>query len=382
MRAQRETFKSGPWGYVAVAKIETRNLTKRFRNVVALQDVSFTVHDQELFAILGPSGAGKTTLLRIIAGVEAPTAGDVYFDGVCATRWAPEERQVAMVFEDYLLYPHLTVRENLASSLRALKWSQDDRDARISEVADTLQIGHLLDRYPGQLSGGQKQRVALGRALVKPARVYLLDEPIAHLDAKLRHRMRGELTQMCRQLRSTIVYVTHDYREALAMADRVLVMSSGQIVQLGSPKDIYSRPATRFVADFVGEPPMNLIDGVLTVRDGRTTLRVGEQELVLPESVWSRCHDRDSDRQVPWNVTLGIRAQHLEVRDTLPEEPCLRGTVYVTEIIGRRVILTCSVNGMLVQSIVSRGLHFDTDQTVWLVPDLSRIVLFDLDSAG
>ncbi|MCR4401511.1 MAG: ABC transporter ATP-binding protein [Firmicutes bacterium] len=363
-----------------MAKIEIRNLTKRFRHVVALQDVSFTVNDQELFAVLGPSGAGKTTLLRIIAGVETPTAGDVYLDDVCATRWAPEERQVAMVFEDYLLYPHLTVRENLGSSLRVLKWSQDDRNARISEIADALQIGHLLDRYPGQLSGGQKQRVALGRALVKPARVYLLDEPIAHLDAKLRHRMRGELTQMCRQLRSTIIYVTHDYREALAMADRVLVLNSGQVVQIGFPKEIYARPATRFVADFVGDPPMNLIDGVLAVQDGRTTLRVGEQELALPESVWSRC--RDGDRQVPRGVTLGIRAQHLEVRDAFPGGPCLRGKVYVTEVIGRRVILTCSVNGMLVQAIVGRESRFDMDQTVWLVPDMDRAVLFDLDSAS
>lgn len=363
-----------------MAKVEIRNLSKRFRNVQALDDISFTVHDQELFAVLGPSGAGKTTLLRIIAGVETPTAGDVFFDGTCATNWAPEERRVAMVFEDYLLYPHLTVRENLASSLRALKWSRDDRDARIKEVADTLQIGHLLDRYPGQLSGGQRQRVALGRTLVKPARVYLLDEPIAHLDAKLRHRMRGELTQMCRQLKSTIVYVTHDYREALAMADRVLVLRAGRIAQLGPPKEIYSRPATRFVADFVGEPPMNLIDGVLTIQDGRATLRVGEQELELPESVWARYHD--VRQPVSRNVAMGIRAQHLGVRSTQPAEPCLRGTVYVTETVGRRVILTCTVNGTLVQLLMSRELHFDADQTVWLVPDLSRAVLFDDDSAG
>ena len=364
-----------------MAEVEVRNLSKRFGSVQALDNVSFTVHDQEFFVVLGPSGAGKTTLLRIIAGVELPTAGDVYFDGVCITDWAPEERQVAMVFEDYHLYPHLTVRENLESSLRVLKLSQDDRRARVEQIADMLQIRSLLDRYPSQLSGGQRQRVALGRALVKPARVYLLDEPIAHLDAKLRHRMRGELTLMCRQLKSTIIYVTHDYREALAMADRVLVLRAGRVEQEGSPNEIYSRPATRFVADFVGEPPMNLIDGVLTVQNDRVTLRIDEQELVLPKAAWDR-HCEDSGEPVLRNVTMGIRAQHLEVWNTQPMKPCLKATVYVTEVIGRRAVLTCSIGGTLVQVLVDRRVHFNVDQTVWLVPDLNRIVLFECDSAG
>lgn len=359
-----------------MAEVEVRNLSKRFGNVQALDSVSFTVRDQEFFVILGPSGAGKTTLLRIIAGVEIPTAGNVYFDGVCITGWTPEERQIAMVFEDYHLYPHLTVRENLESSLRVLRLSQDDRDARVEQVADMLQIKHLLDRYPGQLSGGQRQRVALGRALVKPARVYLLDEPIAHLDAKLRHRMRGELTLMCRQLKSTIVYVTHDYREALAMADRVLVLRAGRVEQVGSPQEIYSRPATRFVADFVGEPPMNLIDGVLVVQGDKATLRIGEQELVLPRVAWNE-HRRGNGEPVFRDVTMGIRAQHLEVYSTQPMKPCLRATVYVTEVIGQRAILTCSIGGTLVQVLVDRKAHFDVDQTVWLAPDFNRAVLFD-----
>lgn len=359
-----------------MAEVEIRNLSKRFGNVQALDGVSFTVHDREFFVVLGPSGAGKTTLLRIIAGVETPTAGDIYFDGVRITDWAPEERQIAMVFEDYHLYPHLTVRENLESSLRVLKLPQGDRDARVEQVADMLQIRHLLDRYPGQLSGGQRQRVALGRALVKPARVYLLDEPIAHLDAKLRHRMRGELTLMCRQLKSTIVYVTHDYREALAMADRVLVLRTGRVEQVGSPQEIYSRPATRFVADFVGEPPMNLIDGVLTVQGDKAVLRIGEQELALPRVAWNE-HHRGNGEPVLRDVTMGIRAQHLEVYSTQPLKPCLRATVYVTEVVGRRAVLTCSIGGTLVQVLVDRKAHFDVDQTVWLVPDLSRAVLFD-----
>ncbi|MEW6229458.1 MAG: ABC transporter ATP-binding protein, partial [Bacillota bacterium] len=294
-----------------MAEIEIRNVSKRFRNVRALSNVSFTVRDQELFAILGPSGAGKTTLLRLVAGVETPTSGEILFDGKPATGLAPEERQVAMVFEDYLLYPHLSVRENLASSLRALKWPEEKRNARIKEMADVLQIGHLLDRYPGQLSGGQRQRVALGRALVKPAQVYLMDEPIAHLDAKLRHRMRGELTQMCRQLKSTIIYVTHDYREALAIAHRVLVLRAGRIEQVGAPSEIYSTPATKFVADFVGEPPMNLIDCVLTSDAGRATIKVGEDTFELPESVSAKyCGGGVS---ISRKVTVGIRARHLEV---------------------------------------------------------------------
>ncbi|MEM4676199.1 MAG: ABC transporter ATP-binding protein, partial [Nitrososphaerota archaeon] len=286
------------------------------------------------------------------------------------------ERQVAMVFEDYHLYPHLTVRENLESSLRVLRLSEDDRTARVEQIADMLQIKHLLDRYPGQLSGGQRQRVALGRALVKPARVYLLDEPIAHLDAKLRHRMRGELVLMCRRLKSTIIYVTHDYREALAMADRVLVLRAGRIEQVGPPREIYLRPATRFVADFVGEPPMNLIDGTLVVQGDRAVLNINGHELVLPGIARDR-RQKDRDEPVSRNVTMGIRAQHLRVYDTPPKEPCLRATVYVVEIIGRKAILTCTVGSTLVQALVDRKICFGTDQTVWLVPDLNRVVLFD-----
>ncbi|MBC7217879.1 MAG: ABC transporter ATP-binding protein [Candidatus Caldatribacterium sp.] len=362
-----------------MAEVEVRNLCKCFGNVKALNDVSFTVRDQEFFVILGPSGAGKTTLLRIIAGVEVPTAGEVYFDGVRVTNWAPEDRQVAMVFEDYHLYPHLTVRENLASSLRALKLPRRDQEEKVEQIADMLQIRHLLDRYPGQLSGGQRQRVALGRALIKPARVYLLDEPIAHLDAKLRHRMRGELTLMCRQLKSTIIYVTHDYREALAMADRILVLRAGQIEQIGPPSEVYLRPATRFVADFVGEPPMNLIEGIFVVRDGIGVLRIGEQELMLPPTVWAKYHEfatKKADEPVSLTVTMGIRAQHLEVWDREPSVPCLRGTVYVTESVGRKNILTCLVNNVLVQVVTSRESHFDVNQAIWLVPYLDHVVLF------
>ncbi len=339
--------------------------------------MSFTVRDQELLAILGPSGAGKTTLLRLIAGVETPTSGEILFDGKPAAGLAPEERQVAMVFEDYLLYPHLSVRENLASSLRALKWPEEKRCARIEGMAEVLQIAHLLDRYPGQLSGGQRQRVALGRALVKPAQVYLMDEPIAHLDAKLRHRMRGELTQMCRRLKSTIIYVTHDYREALAIAHRVLVLRAGRVEQVGTPGEIYSAPATRFVADFVGEPPMNLIDGALIADAGGATIEIAGKRFELPEAVRARyCAAGASASR---NVTIGMRARHLEVSTSRPVGPAIEGTVYVTETVGRKEILTCSVRGALVQSLVSRGIRLEPDETVWLVPDLRHVVLFDLD---
>lgn len=374
-----------------MAKIEIRNVVKRFGKVTALSGVSLTVEDRELLAVLGPSGAGKTTLLRIIAGVEKPTAGRVVFDDVDVTDWNPEERQVAMAFEDYLLYPHMTVRANLESSLTALGWPRERKGAAVAAMAEKLQIEGLLDRLPGQLSGGQRQRVALGRALIKPARVYLLDEPIAHLDAKLRHRMRGELTEMCRSLNSTIVYVTHDYREALAIGDRVAVLRQGGLEQVAPPAEVYSSPASHFVASFVGDPPMNLIPVQILPAGGGYAARVGDQSMPLGRRVWEAYVSRYGGSTGP--ATLAIRPRHVRVRlepgprggPGRDDKAALACRAYVTELVGRRSVLTVRLDGgTLVQCLVDRTMSesIRPDQDVWVCPDLDRALLLPPEPGG
>jgi multiple sugar transport system ATP-binding protein len=250
-----------------MASIALRDVWKRFGEVYALQGVSFECQDGESFCLLGPSGAGKTTTIRVISGVENPEKGEIFLDNKPISGLLPQQRDVAVAFESYALYPQLTVFDNLAFPLRApvraSRYSKDEVAERVKEVADMLDIGELLARYPRQLSGGQRQRVALGRALVRRPKVYLLDEPIAHLDAKLRHRMRGELRKIQKELGITTIYATPDQLEALSMADTIAVINKGKIEQIGNPDEIYDRPANVFVGAFVGDPPMNVLDAVL-----------------------------------------------------------------------------------------------------------------------
>lgn len=251
--------------------IELRQVSKAFGKTEALKAMNLSVAAGECLVLAGPSGAGKTTLLRLVAGLEQPDRGDVLIDGRPVNGIGAWDRRVGMTFENYALYPHMSVRDNIAFPLRAKKPNDSVAiSKRVSEIAEMLRIGQLLDRRTDQLSGGQRQRVALARCLVRDAAVYLLDEPLAHLDAKLRLAMRAEFKNMVRQLNATLIYVTHDYREAMVLGDRIAVIENGRLLQIGTPQQIFDEPATLFVARFVGDPPMNFIRA--TIRDGKISL--------------------------------------------------------------------------------------------------------------
>jgi multiple sugar transport system ATP-binding protein len=246
-----------------MAFLEIRSLSKSFGGVPALKDVTLAIERGEFLVLVGPSGCGKSTLLNCIAGLEEATTGDVAMEGRVVNDVHPSERDIAMVFQSYALYPNMTVRQNIAFGLEMRKVPKLERDAAVKAVAETLQISHLLDRKPGQLSGGQRQRVAMGRALVRKPKVFLFDEPLSNLDAKLRVEMRTEIKRLHHRMKATIVYVTHDQIEAMTLASRIAVIKDGKVQQFGPPSEIYNDPANLFVADFMGAPPMNLVPATL-----------------------------------------------------------------------------------------------------------------------
>lgn len=252
-----------------------RDVHKRYGlRTVALRRINLDIESRDFFVLYGPAGAGKSTMLNVIAGITKPTSGDILRDGKSIVGLPPDRRDAAMAFENYALYSHLSVGENLGFPLRARGMGKTETEDRVKKIADTLEIGHLLDRRPGFLSGGQRQRVALGRAIIRPADIYLLDEPIGHLDAKLRHRMRAELKALAEELNATVVFTTTSSREALALADRMAVINEGRLEQVGTPSELYNAPANAFVASFVGDPPMSFMK-VEAVSDGERARLVG-----------------------------------------------------------------------------------------------------------
>ena len=308
-----------------MAEVEYRNVTKRYPNgVVALDDFNLTVADGEFVILVGPSGCGKSTALRLLAGLDKPTSGDIRVGGTAVTKQGPGERDIAMVFQNYALYPHMSVYKNLAYGLRQRKTPKAEIDHRVREIGDILGIIELLDRKPAQLSGGQRQRVAMGRALVREPQAFLLDEPLSNLDAKLRGQVRAELKRIHQRLGITSIYVTHDQVEAMTLADRICVMNQGEIQQLGSPQEIYDRPANSFVAGFMGSPAMNLVPA--TISAGQVLLG-GHALRPAPEG-----HP---------DVVVGIRPECLEIA---PEgQPGIQVTVDFHEPLGSHALVHCLV---------------------------------------
>ncbi|OHV35516.1 ABC transporter [Parafrankia soli] len=268
-----------------MSTIEFCDVTLTYDVRPILDNLSLVIGDGEFLVLVGPSGSGKTTALRIVAGLLAPTAGQVLVGGRDVTRVAPADRDLAMVFQSYALYPHMTVRRNMEFGLKLAGVDRRERDSRVAAAAETLGLTELLDRRPRALSGGQRQRVAMGRALVRQPRAFLMDEPLSNLDAKLRVRVRAEIARIQRSLGTTTLYVTHDQTEAMTMADRVAVLHDGRLQQVGTPDDLFNRPANVFVAAFIGSPPANLVPGRLVSEDHAVALRVGDQTLVLPVDV-------------------------------------------------------------------------------------------------
>jgi multiple sugar transport system ATP-binding protein len=355
-----------------MATLSVRGLRKEYGNLVALDDLNLDVKDGEFFVLLGPSGAGKTTTLKCIAGLEAPTAGRVEIDGQDMTDVEPYERNVAMAFENYALYPQKTVFENMSFPLNSKRHrvSEEEARKRVEGVAETLGIRHLLQRLPRELSGGQRQRVALGRVLVRPADVFLLDEPLSHLDAKLQMEMRAELRSLGEMQNTTSFYVSHDYREALALGDRIGVLREGRLIQVGTGEEVWQRPADTFVARTFGQPEINLVTGELV--DGPEGClfrsRDGEIEVPLP------------NRPAPPGtaVELGIRPLDLEVADgeMPPDTVKLAGRVYVVERLGRELEVTVKIGENLIAVITGKGSK-DPDEQATIYFSSSRLLLFE-----
>ncbi|HWU65096.1 MAG TPA: sn-glycerol-3-phosphate ABC transporter ATP-binding protein UgpC [Ensifer sp.] len=311
------------------ASIDIKNVTKQFGSLTVLDELSLSIPANEFVVFLGPSGCGKSTLLRMIAGLESVDSGEILINGERIDNQPPGQRGVAMVFQSYALYPHMTVRDNMAFGLKNISVERSVIDARIAEAARMLEIGHLLDRKPGQLSGGQRQRVAIGRAVVKEPKAFLFDEPLSNLDAALRTRTRIELAQLHQRLKSTMIFVTHDQIEAMTLADRIVVMNNRKIEQIGAPMEIYNRPATRFVAGFVGAPAMNFLpvkiraEGGLVVAESGAGLRIAT---AIPAEGLA-----DGDYE------LGLRSEH--VRITQPAGGTDEGVVDVLERLGERTLV-------------------------------------------
>ncbi|MCL4238196.1 MAG: ABC transporter ATP-binding protein [Anaerolineae bacterium] len=360
-----------------MAKLALEHLTKDFGNVRAVNDVSLEVEDGEFLVILGPSGAGKTTTLKLIAGVERPTSGMIYIGGKPMNAIEPHHRNVAMAFESYALYPHYNVRDNLSFPLKApgRKFSQQEITRRVEEVAELLNIAPLLDRLPRMLSNGQKQRVALGRAMVREPDVLLLDEPISHLDAKLRHRMRTEFKALEAAIRATTIYVTHDYLEAMSLADRLVVLKEGTIQQSGGPHELFVNPANVFVAQLLGHPQINLVECTLQRTNGALQLvsTDGAIKLEVPERLRGALENAGIDQ-----VIAGIRPQHLGVVDDhRPASNVFTGTVYVYERLGTKGTLTATVGAHRLDVLTSIEESFAIDEPVSLTIDPAQLSLFD-----
>jgi multiple sugar transport system ATP-binding protein len=359
-----------------MAKVTINNLWKKYGKVEAVKGLNLECEDKEFVCFLGPSGCGKSSTLRMIAGLEEITAGEIAIDGVCVNKVHPSQRDIAMVFETYALYPHKTVFENMAYPLRIRKMPMDEIRSRVKRASEILELTELVDRYPRQLSGGQKQRVAIGRAIVREPKVFLMDEPISHLDAKLRTHMRGELKHLQRELKQTFIYVTHDQLEAMSMADRIAVMNNGLLQQYAPPREIFDSPVNKFVAGFVGDPPMNFIDCLLVAENG-WKLKHNAFEVALPECVKARIGQNADRFNGAMEVSLGARPEHIVVKKRGKEANDITASVYISELLGSDLIVDVMVGKERLKIRSEPSVDVDQCDQVFLQINLEKIHLFD-----
>jgi len=355
-----------------MARVVLEHVYKRFGETVVVADASLDVPDGSFTVLVGPSGCGKSTTLRMIAGLEEVTEGELSIGGKDVRRLPPKDRDIAMVFQSYALYPHMTVRENMAFGLVLRKVPREDIDRRVGEAAAMLELEGLLDRTPKQLSGGQRQRVAMGRAIVRRPQVFLFDEPLSNLDAKLRGSMRADLARLHRRLSATSIYVTHDQLEAMTLADQIVVMRDGRIQQIGAPLDIYDRPANRFVAEFLGSPTMNVLDAMVVIDGGKAIVRAGEAlTLELPAA----------NGLAAGPVHLGIRPQDLHLA-TDPGATSSTGAqvtvdVEVVETLGSECLVHGRTGGVALVARTPATSRVSPGSRLALTVDPARVHLFD-----
>ncbi|SRR5713226_537235 len=356
-----------------MARVALENLNKTFGEVHAVKDVSLTIQDREFMVLVGPSGCGKTTTLRMVAGLEEITSGKVFIGDRLVTHLPPRDRDIAMVFQNYALYPHMTVFDNMAFGLKMRKFSRAEIDTRVRQAAEILGIHDLLGRKPRQLSGGQRQRVAVGRAIVRYPQVFLFDEPLSNLDAKLRVQMRVELKRLHERLQSTVIYVTHDQVEAMTLGDRIVVMKDGRIQQMGEPLQVYSQPQNKFVAGFLGSPAMNFIDASISEADGDLYVETAGFRMRAPGERSSRLSSYKG-RQ----VTLGIRPEDLhEATAGGSDNTSFEASVEVVEPLGSEILLDVQMGHHSLVARVASSVRTKRHEKIRLAFVTDRIHFFD-----
>jgi multiple sugar transport system ATP-binding protein len=360
-----------------MATVELKNVRKVYEGgVLAVDNCSITINDKEFVVLVGPSGCGKSTTLRMVAGLEEITSGELFIDGKMMNDVAPKDRDIAMVFQNYALYPHMTVYENMAFGLKIRKFPKKEINERVHEAAGILDIEELLDRKPKALSGGQRQRVAVGRAIVRKPKVFLFDEPLSNLDAKLRVQMRAEISALHHRLQATMIYVTHDQTEAMTMGDRIVVLKDGLIQQIGTPLGLYNKPINRFVAGFIGSPQMNIMKSTIRESGGRLVADEGDFTIALEGNV--------ANTMRPYlgkDVLVGIRPEDMVVTDKSAQGQTLTARVEVVEPLGAEILLYVSTKQH--ESIIVRipPHHvFKVGDSATLKPALEKIHFFDLET--
>ena len=374
-----------------MASLSLRSIYKKYPGgVVAVSDVNLEIKDKEFIILVGPSGCGKSTTLRMIAGLEEISEGELYIGDRLVNDVAPKDRDIAMVFQNYALYPHMTVFENMAFGLKLRKVPKDEISRKVEEAARSLDISHLLDRKPKALSGGQRQRVALGRAIVREPQVFLLDEPLSNLDAKLRAQMRTELSKLHKRLGTTFIYVTHDQVEAMTMGDRIVVMKDGFIQQVDSPQNLYSSPCNLFVAGFMGSPQMNFVDAVLRKIEGKYTIEFGSEDtktsrgvkyyVELPES---KVDETVLSPYVDKEIIMGIRPENIhdeEMFISSAKTGIIDADVEITEMMGAEVYLYLTCQGIPLTARVDPRSTARPQDTIKVALDPNKVHLFDKET--
>jgi len=364
-----------------MAEVVIKDVTKVFPgDVVAVDNIELHIQDRELLVLVGPSGCGKSTTLRMVAGLEEITKGTIEIDGRIVNEVPPKDRDIAMVFQNYALYPHMTVYKNMAFGLKLRRYPKTEIDERVQEAARILGITDLLERKPKQLSGGQRQRVAVGRAIVRKPKAFLFDEPLSNLDAKLRVEMRAELNRLHNRLQTTMIYVTHDQVEAMTLGDRIVVMDRGKIQQVAQPIELYDRPANRFVASFIGTPPMNFLDGQLEREGEDLWFTNGTTRLRLPASFVSSVEPSIGKKAV-----LGVRPENIRERAN-GDEPdagtALKATVNVLEPLGDEIIVYLRVGGSDLIAKLDAHSELRLNQEVEMVLNMGQAHVFDDDTGA
>ena len=356
-------------------RIRLEGLVKRYGSVEVLHGINLEMADNEFTVLVGPSGCGKSTTLRMIAGLEDVSDGEIYVDDVPVSHLEPKDRDLAMVFQDYALYPHMNVAQNISFALRLAKRPKSEIDAKVRQVAEMVGLTNFLDRKPGALSGGQRQRVAMARALAKDSGIFLFDEPLSNLDAKLRGQMRAELAMMSQQVEKSMIYVTHDQIEAMTLADRIVVMHDGYIQQQGTPEELFKRPANKFVAGFLGMPPMNFMNCQIEARGTDTFVKGDGFALRLQEEIAEKAARHSSKA-----VTLGVRPSDLSFAGNAQPEDSLTLDVKVSEYVGAQSVLLCACGDANVTVEVNSETPMALGETLVFEVNPARVHLFDRET--